>query len=117
MRYLPGIFALMTGAAGWYYLFYSQAAQRLEGIEEQAMNERRVRLRRVGGVAMLLLGALFYAGSYPFSNPQHTPGAFVGVWMTVFVLLILIIILALVDVRLTRRMRNQRMKRQRSDTQ
>ena len=108
MRYLAGIFALLTAAAGWYYLFYSRAAQRLSGIEDQALNDRRVRLRRVGGVAMVLLGAFFFAGSYAFDDPRQTPGAFLGVWTAVFGLLIVIVVLAMLDVRLTRRMRQQR---------
>jgi UDP-N-acetylmuramyl pentapeptide phosphotransferase/UDP-N-acetylglucosamine-1-phosphate transferase len=115
MGYLAGIVALLTSAAGWYYLFYSRAAQHLEGVEEQAMNARRVRMRRVGGVAMLLLGAFLYAGSYPFGDPAETPAAFVAAWMTVFALLIAIVILAWIDVRLTRRMRERRLKRQRLD--
>ena len=105
MRYLAGIFALLTAAAGWYYLFYSRAAHRLSGVEEPAVNERRIRLRRVSGLAMVLLGAFLFAGTYAFENPRQTPGAFLGVWLTVFVLLVVIVVLAMVDVRLTRRMR------------
>ena len=107
MRHLAGIFALLTGAAGWYYLFYSRAAHRLSGVEDEAINGRRVRLRRVGGVAMVLLGAFFFAGSYGFDNPKQTPGAFLGVWLTVFALLILIVVLAMIDVRLTHRLRSR----------
>ena len=117
MRHLAGIFALLTGAAGWYYLFYSRAAQRLEGIEEQALNDRRVRLRRAGGVVMLLLGAFFFAGSYAFSDPRQTPGAFLGVWVTVLVLLIVIVVLAMIDVRLTRRLRDRRSRRRGFDVE
>lgn len=105
MGYLAGIFALLTGAAGWYYLFYSRAAHRLSGIEDERLNARRVRLRRVGGVAMLLLGAFFFAGSYGFDDPRQTPGAFLGVWITVLALLIVIVVLAMIDVRLTHRLR------------
>ncbi|CAA9435225.1 MAG: hypothetical protein AVDCRST_MAG64-3759 [uncultured Phycisphaerae bacterium] len=107
MRYLAGIFALLTGAAGWYYLFYSRAAHRLAGVEDDRLNGRRVRLRRVGGVAMLLLGAFFFAGSYAFDDPKQTPGAFLGVWVTVFALLLVIVVLAMVDLRLTRRLRSR----------
>ena len=70
MRHLAGIFALLTGAAGWFYLFYSRAAHRLAGIEDQRLNARRVALRRVGGVAMLLLGGFFFAGFYAFEDPH-----------------------------------------------
>lgn len=105
MTYLAGIFALLTGAAGWFYIFYSRAAHRLSGIEDQRLNDRRVALRRVGGVAMFLLGAFFFAGFYAFEDPKNSPGAFLAVWVTVFVLLILIVVLGMIDLRLTRRIR------------
>ena len=105
MTYLAGIFALLTGAAGWFYMFYSRAAHRLSGIEDQRLNERRVALRRVGGVAMFLLGAFFFAGFYAFEDPRGSPGAFLAVWLAVFGLLILIVVLGMIDLRLTHRIR------------
>ena len=107
MRYLAGIFALLTGAAGWFYLFYSRAAQRLAGIEDQRLNDRRIALRRVGGVVMLLLAGLFFAGFYAFDDPPSRPGLFVGVWLGVFALLIAVIVLAMIDLRLTRKLRGR----------
>lgn len=107
MRYLAGIFALLTGAAGWYYLFYSRAAEHLAGIEDERLNGTRVRLRRVGGAAMLLLGGFFFAGSYAIDDPKRSPGAFMGIWVTVFALLIAIVVLAMIDVRLTHRLRSR----------
>lgn len=107
MQYLAGIFALLTGAAGWFYLFYSKAAVRLASVEDQRLNQRRIALRRIGGVAMLLLGGFFYAGFYAFDRPGQTPGAFLGVWVTVLVLLLIIVVLALIDVRLTQRLRQR----------
>lgn len=108
MHYVAGIFALLTAAAGWFYLFYSRAAHRLSGIEDQRLNDRRVALRRVGGVAMFLLGAFFFAGFYAFEDPKRTPGTFIAVWMTVFALLMIIVVLGLIDLRLTYRMRRAR---------
>ena len=108
MRYLAGIFALLTGAAGWYYLFYSRAAHRLSGVEDQRLNDRRVGLRRLGGVAMLLLGACFFAGFYALEDPRWAPGAILGVWMAVFGLLLLLVVLAMIDLRLTYRLRRRR---------
>jgi drug/metabolite transporter (DMT)-like permease len=105
MRHLAGIFALLTGAAGWFYLFYSRAAHRLSGIEDQRLNARRIALRRVGGVAMLLLGGFFFAGFYALEDPHHKPAAFLAVWLSVFALLVILVVLALVDVGLTRRLR------------
>lgn len=107
MPYLAGIFALLTGAAGWYYMFYSRAAQRLSGVEDERLNARRVRLRRVGGVAMVLLGAFFFAGMHALDKPGQSPAVFAGVWLAVFVLLIVIVVLAMIDVRLTHRLRTR----------
>jgi hypothetical protein len=95
------LFALLTGVAGWHYLFFSKAAAHLAGIEAQRLNLRRVRLRRVGGAAMVLLAILFYAGFNTHENPQ----AFVAIWTGVLFMLALIMVLALIDVRLTWRMR------------
>ena len=64
MTALPAILALLTGVAGWFYLFFSKAAHGLAGIEEDRLNRRRVRLRRVGGAVMLLLAVGFYLGFY-----------------------------------------------------
>ena len=105
MHYLAGIFALITAAAGWFYMFYSGAAKRLQGIENQRLNARRVVLRRVGGAAMFLLGVFFFAGFYAFEDPKRSPSKFLAVWLTVFALLILVIVLAMVDLRLTRQLR------------
>ena len=41
MRTMLSIFALLVAACGWYYLFYSRAAERLEGIEENRANRVR----------------------------------------------------------------------------
>src|SRR5687767_7957164 len=104
MQPLPAIFALLTGVAGWYYLFYSKAAQRLEGIEEQRLNQKRVRLRRTGGVMMLLLAVLFFAG-FNTVRVEDAPAAFVAIWLGVMVLLGAIAVLALMDLRLTHQIR------------
>ena len=107
MRYLAGIFALLTGAAGWYYLFYSRAAHRLAGIEDQRLNERRVALRRVGGVVMLLLAALFFTGVVALDQPGWSRPVLMVVWLAVFVLLMMVVVLAMIDLRLTRKLRNR----------
>ena len=107
MRYLTGILALLTGAAGWYYLFYSRAAHRLSGVEDERTNVTRVRLRRVAGAAMVLLGAALFAGFYTLDDSDQSPAAFAILWLAVFALLILIVILAMIDVRLTHRLRSR----------
>jgi drug/metabolite transporter (DMT)-like permease len=111
MRYLAGIFALLTGAAGWFYLFYSRGAHGLSGIEDQRLNGRRIALRRVGGLAMLLLGGFFFALFYAFEDPHRQPALFLGVLVAVFLLLIVLVVLAMIDVRLTRRLRRDRNRR------
>lgn len=104
------VFALLTGVAGWHYLFFSKAAANLAGVEEQRLNLRRVVLRRVGGGVMLALGILFYAG-FNAVRPFEQPGAFVTIWMGVFLMLALIMVLALIDIRLTWKIRTHVRKR------
>jgi hypothetical protein len=60
MTLLPAILALLVAAAGWYYAFYSSAAGKLSGIERPSANRLRVRLRRINGCLMIVLGALFF---------------------------------------------------------
>jgi hypothetical protein len=97
------IFAGLTAAMGWYYMFYSRAAKKLEAIEAQHINLWRVRLRRIGGGAMMLLGVLFFAG---FQNLAPIP--FIVVWVGVMLALLLIVALALFDIRLTWALRKTR---------
>ena len=96
MPLIVDTFSLLTAAAGWYYLFYSRAAKQLDGIEVHRLNQWRVRLRRIGGAAMLLLGVAFFAG-FQVVNPRF----FVATWISVMALLAAIVILGLIDVRLT----------------
>ena len=103
MDYLPGIFALLVAAAGWYYLFYSQAAFKLQGVEHQARTRRRIRLRRVGGLVIMLLAASFYA---MFVMLRRERFATAGVLVLVVMFLMgAVMVLGLVDLRLTRKMR------------
>lgn len=97
------IFAGLTAAMGWYYMFYSRAAKKLEAIEAQHINLWRIRLRRIGGGAMMLLGVLFFAG---FQNLAPIP--FIVVWIGVMLALLLIVALALFDIRLTWALRKTR---------
>jgi hypothetical protein len=105
VSYLPAILALLTGVAGWFYLFYSRAAHGLAGYERDRLNVRRIRLRRVGGVVMLLLAVGFYLGFYA-ADPDRHPRLFAWVWMGVLLLLVVIVVLAMIDVRLTLVLRN-----------
>jgi hypothetical protein len=98
--YLPHILALLIAAAGWFYMFYSQAATRLAAFESKAANRKRVMLRRLGGGLMFLLAVMIFAGLETI-DPKQSPNAFVGVWAGVVVVMFAILVLALVDVRLT----------------
>jgi Na+/H+ antiporter NhaD/arsenite permease-like protein len=109
-QYIPALFALMVAAAGWFYLFYSRAAHRLSGVEDPRLNLRRIRLRRVGGVAMILLGILFYAGFYTVDQQAPTL-AFLLVWLAVLLLMAMILFLAIIDMRLTFQIRRDRHRR------
>lgn len=114
MHHLSTILALLIGIAGWYYLFYSKAAQNLAGVESHRLNRLRVHLRRAGGVVLLLLAPLFFAG-FNTVDASTSPDAFVTIWLTVMLLLGLNVVLAMIDVGLTWKLRRQRLAASRSD--
>jgi drug/metabolite transporter (DMT)-like permease len=91
---LADVFSLLVAIAGWYYMFYSRAAQNLSAIEDQQVNRKRMRLRRVGGFFMFLLAVFLFAGMHTV-DAKGSPAGFLLVWITVFVLLLMIVILAL----------------------
>ncbi len=107
MPILPTNFALLIGATGWYYLFNTHAAEQLASIESTALNVRRVRLRRVGGVLLLLLAMLFYIGSAVVSWDTPTVW-FLVTWTGVLIVVGLVTFLALLDLRLTSQLRQRR---------
>jgi drug/metabolite transporter (DMT)-like permease len=106
LSYLPAIFALLVAAAGWFYIFYSRAAVKLRGIEPNAINRLRIRLRQIGGIAMMLLAAAFYAGYVFIDRGRIEPAS--GLFFVVLALLAIIIILGLVDLRLTNKLRESK---------
>src|SRR5690349_18547762 len=105
--YLTTAFALITAAAGWFYLFYSRAAHNLSAVEHAAANRFRVGLRRAGGVCMIALGILFFVG-FNTVSADESPNAFVTTWFAVLLLLGTIVVLALIDVRMTMQFRKRR---------
>ena len=105
------IIAFCIAAVGWYYLFYSRAAKRLEGLEDQRLNAWRVLCRRACGASLMLMAVLFFAG-FQTIDPDARPGEFVADWMAVFALLVLILALGLADLRLTTRLRRRQQGRQ-----
>jgi hypothetical protein len=106
MPALVDIFAIACGVAGWFYLFYSKAAAKLAVVEPAAKNTTRVRLRRVCGSALLLLGIGLYAG-FNAIDDQRNPGIYLAVWMGSMLLLLLIIVLVAADIHLTRALRRK----------
>ena len=107
MNYLAAIFALLVAAAGWYYMFYSRAASNLAGIEQHALNAKRVRLRRVGGFFMFALGVCFFALFWSV-DVEESPGLSLAVLLGVLVCLMIVVLLALADLRLTWKLRQER---------
>lgn len=106
MDSLSAILALLTGIAGWFYLFYATGAHNLGGLEDERLNRRRAVLRRVGGGVMLLLGVGLYLGFHAV-DADHEPRAFVAIWVGVMGLMAALIVLAAVDVGLTFRLRKR----------
>lgn len=111
MRPLLAIFALLVAAVGWYYLFYSRAAERLEGVEEDRDNRRRGILRRTNGIIMLLMAVGIAAGTLRME--RLTPEVLMLTWLGVMVLLFVSVVLALIDVRLTLKLRRTLRERKR----
>jgi len=112
MYALATTLALLIATAGWHYLFYSRAAERLSGVEQQRLNRLRVLLRRAGGAVLLVLGPTFFAGFRTLlPDTDFNPSAFAALWLSVLGLMGLMVILAMVDVRLTWKLRQQQLAR------
>jgi succinate dehydrogenase hydrophobic anchor subunit len=64
-------------------------------------------MRRVCGVAMVLLGIAFFAG-FNSIDDRRNPLAYLAVWIAAMLLLLLIVALVAADVHLTGKLRRQR---------
>jgi UDP-N-acetylmuramyl pentapeptide phosphotransferase/UDP-N-acetylglucosamine-1-phosphate transferase len=104
---ITDILSLLIAIAGWYYLFNSRAAANLQGVESDSRNRRRVRLRRAGGTAMLLLAVGLLVG-FNTVDAGQSPHAYLLVWTAVMILLMIVVILALIDLRMTLKLRRNR---------
>src|SRR3954469_15610565 len=104
LRAFCAIFSLFVAAAGWYYIFYSRAANRLCGIEDANINAMRVWLRRFNGLLMFLLAICFFAGFFAVDLDRPTKMTAI-VWLAVCGLVLALLALGLVDLRLTWRLR------------
>ncbi|MGA2442743.1 MAG: hypothetical protein ABSH08_17450 [Tepidisphaeraceae bacterium] len=103
---LVDMVSLACGVAGWFYLFYSKAASRLLPMESARRNAVRIAMRRVCGVAMVLLGIAFFAG-FNSIDDRRNPLAYLAVWIAAMLLLLLIVALVAVDVHLTGKLRRR----------
>ena len=98
--------SLACGVAGWFYLFYSKAASRLSPMESVRRNALRIGMRRVCGVAMVLLGIAFFAG-FNSIDDRRNPLAYLAVWIAAMLLLLLIVALVAADIHLTGKLRRR----------
>jgi UDP-N-acetylmuramyl pentapeptide phosphotransferase/UDP-N-acetylglucosamine-1-phosphate transferase len=104
MHTFSAIIAIITAAAGLYYLINSTAARRLEDIEATHHNRQRIRLRRTGGLVMIAMAVCF---ALIFRLPAES-AAFLGLLVLVLVLVLVMLVLAMMDWRLTWRIRHRR---------
>ncbi len=107
MKVLGAIVSLLIAIVGWYYTFDTHAAEKLATVENAGINRLRIRLRRAGGCAMMALAICFFAGFYTVDF-RDQPHAFVAIWIAVIALLATLVVLALVDLRLTSKLRRRR---------
>ena len=112
MEILAGILALLIAAAGWYYMFYSRAAQNLSAIEGGDVNRRRVILRRINGFLMCALAVVFYIGVAALARRDIK--LFAGMMFAVLALMAALLVFGLIDLRLTHALRKQ-LRRDRDD--
>jgi membrane protein YdbS with pleckstrin-like domain len=107
------IFILLIAAFGWYYLFYSRASQYLGAIEDQRNNRIRGVLRRINALVMLIMAVGIALGTYKFDQ-RGTELQFLVTWAVVMFLLLVFIVLAMIDVRLTWKLRQRLREQKRS---
>ena len=109
---VPTIFSLLCAAAGWYYLMHAGSAAKLGEYERPADNQLRIRLRRWGGILLVVIAVAFYIG-FRIADQHGNPISVMMCLLIVCLLLPVVLFLAFVDLRLTRKMREAgRSKRQ-----
>ena len=97
---------MLVAAAGWHYLFHSHAARDLENLEQRQANALRCRLRKLCGACMMLLGGTVFALLRMINLDRPTPVAMI-LLLAILLLLGTISALALIDLRLTWRLRRR----------
>jgi hypothetical protein len=101
---IPTIFSLLCAGAGWYYLMHAGSAAKLGSYERPADNLLRIRLRRWGGILLVMIAIAFYIG-FRVADADGNGVVVALSMLTVIVLLPIVLLLALVDMKLTRKMR------------
>jgi hypothetical protein len=104
LRAFCAIFSLFVAACGWYYMFYSRAANRLSSMEDAGINAVRVWLRKINGLLMFLLAICFFAGFFAV-DLDHPTRMTAIVWLAVCALVLALMALGLFDLRLTWRLK------------
>jgi hypothetical protein len=113
MQLLAGILSLLIAAAGWYYMFYSRAAQNLSAIEAREANRKRVTLRRINGFTMVVLAIVLYIGVAALARTDASGNSlpnvklFLGMMVVLLVLIVILLVLGLMDLRLTHDLRKR----------
>jgi fructose-specific phosphotransferase system IIC component len=111
VHWVPAVFSLLVAVAGFFYLQHAGGAGHLADLEGEKENALRIRLRRFGGAAMILLAIAFYVG-YAVADRRGSAAVVLACLCLVVLLLPVILFLAWVDLRLTRRMREAIKKRE-----
>ena len=101
---VPTVCSLLFAAAGWYYLLHAGGAAKLAPFERPADNRLRIRLRRWGGLGLVIIAAAFYIG-LRIADRHGNPVSVMICLSAVMLLLPAVLFLAYVDIRLTRKMR------------
>lgn len=107
---IPFIFSCLVVTAGWFYLWHAPRAGRLAILEGSRNNLLRIRLRRIGGLCMVALGVVFYL-AWVAVNRKSSPIVVLVALASIVVLMMIVLFLGWVDIRLTRKMRDDYFKR------
>lgn len=104
---VAAIVSAFIAIAGGFYLFNVGSAQQLMAIEGDQNNAYRMRLRRCNGAVMLVMAVVIYAGMHALDNNALRGGMAAAWLLTIAILIGVVVVLALVDLRLTAKLRSK----------
>ena len=109
------IWSLPVALIGLYYFINAGGGGPADEAEGRRINRVRARLRRTNGLVMVAMGVVLYL-AISRSFPLPPPGRGVGLlaplaWLATLPLLLAMVVLALLDVRLTRALRKDSLRR------